>query len=152
MDTNSYKTVSVNKETAQKEWVIVDAENQILGRLAARIAFVLRGKHKPCFTPNADCGDNVIVINAEKIKITGNKFEQKEYVRHSGYPGSQRFRTVRETMAMDPTWVLKNAIKGMLPKSKLGTAQLRNVRIYAGTEHGQEAQQPKPLDINTIIK
>ncbi|MDD4141800.1 MAG: 50S ribosomal protein L13 [Bacteroidales bacterium] len=150
MDALSYKTVSVTKETAQKEWVIIDAENEILGRLAAKIAFILRGKHKPCYTPHVDCGDNVIVINVEKIKLTGKKYDQKEYVRHSGYPGSQRFRTVKEVMKMDPAFVLKKAIKGMLPKNKLGATLLTNVRLYVGPEHDNMAQQPKQIDLNQI--
>ena len=134
MDTNSYKTISVSKEAAKenKEWVIVDATDQVLGRMASKVALVLRGKHKPSYTPNVDCGDNVIIINAEKIRLTGNKYNQKEYVRYSGYPGSQKFRTVSEVMKKDPTFVLKHAIKGMLPKNTLGNQLMKNVRIYVG--------------------
>ena len=150
MDKLSYKTISINKENSGKEWVIIDAEGLVLGRLAAKVAMILRGKHKACYTPHVDCGDNVIIINAEKVKITGQKVDQKEYVRHSGYPGSQRFRTVREVLVKDPTFVLNHAIKGMLPKNALGRELLRNVRIYAGTEHGHQAQEPKTIDLNTI--
>ncbi len=152
MDKNSYKTISVSKEAARenKEWVIVDATDQVLGRFASKVALVLRGKHKPSYTPNVDCGDNVIIINAEKIRLTGNKYNQKEYVRYSGYPGSQRFRTVKEVMQKDPTFVLKHAIKGMLPKNTLGNQLLKNVRIYVGPEHDHEAQKPKEIDLNKI--
>lgn len=150
MDTNSYKTLSINKEAANKEWVVVDATDQILGRFASKVAVVLRGKHKACYTPHADCGDNVIIINAEKIKLSGDKNNQKEYVRHSGYPGSQRFRTVNEMMVKDPTFILKHAIKGMLPKNALGRQLMRNLRIYVGPEHQNEAQQPKEIDLNKI--
>ncbi|MDL2228440.1 50S ribosomal protein L13 [Odoribacter sp. OttesenSCG-928-L07] len=150
MDKLSYKTISANKNTVVKEWILIDAEDQVLGRLASRVAMILRGKHKPSYTPHVDCGDNVIIINAEKIKLTGLKKDQKEYVRHSGYPGSQRFRTVNEMLVKDPTFILNNAIKGMLPKNALGRQLLRNLRIYAGTEHNHEAQEPKTIDLNTI--
>ena len=152
MDSISYKTLSVTKDTANKEWLVVDAEGQVLGRLASRVAFLLRGKHKPCYTPHVDCGDNVIVINAEKVKLTGQKYNLKEYMRHSGYPGSQRTRTVSEVMKMDPTFVVRHAVKGMLPKTRLGAALLRNLKVYAGSEHKNEAQTPRSIDINTIIK
>ncbi|MDR2084001.1 MAG: 50S ribosomal protein L13 [Bacteroidales bacterium] len=150
MDKLSYKTISANKNSVVKEWILIDAEDQVLGRLASRVAMILRGKHKPSYTPHVDCGDNVIIINAEKVKVTGQKVDQKEYVRHSGYPGSQRFRTVREMMVKDPTFVLNHAIKGMLPKNALGRELLRNVRIYVGPEHKHEAQEPKTIDLNTI--
>mgnify|MGYP003478443360 FL=1 len=152
MDTLSYKTLSVKKETANKEWLIVDAQDQVLGRLASRVAFLLRGKHKACYTPHVDCGDNVIVINAEKVKFTGHKYDLKEYVRHSGYPGSQRTRTVKEDMGKDPSFVIMHAVKGMLPKTRLGSALLRNLRVYVGPEHNQDPQKPRQIDINTIIK
>jgi large subunit ribosomal protein L13 len=150
MNTLSYKTVSANKETVKKEWVIVDAENEVLGRLASKIAIVLRGKHKPSFTPHVDCGDNVIVINAEKIKLTGLKWDQKEYMRHSGYPGGQSITTVREMLAKKPEAIVEKAVKGMLPKNRLGAQLLRNLKVYTGTEHPHEGQNPKVLNLNTI--
>lgn len=150
MNTLSYKTVSANKETVKKEWVVVDAENEVLGRLASKIALVLRGKHKPSFTPHVDCGDNVIVINAEKIKLTGLKWDQKEYMRHTGYPGGQRITTVREMLEKKPEAIVEKAVKGMLPKNRLGAQLLRNLKVYTGTEHPHEGQNPKVLNLNTI--
>ena len=150
VNTLSYKTVSANKETVEKEWFIVDANDVVLGRLASVIAMVLRGKHKPSFTPHVDCGDNVIVINAEKIKLTGNKMSDKQYVRHSGYPGGQRFQTPEDLLEKKPTAVVEKAIKGMLPKSRLGSEMFRNLFVYAGENHPHEAQQPKTLDLNKI--
>jgi len=150
MDTLSYKTKSINKTNANKEWVIVDATDQSLGRFAAMVAFMLRGKHKPSFTPNSDCGDNVIVINAEKVKLTGNKLTDKEYVRHTGYPGGQRFTNPAELMKRKPEAVVEMAVKGMLPKTKLGAELFRNLYVYAGTEHKHEGQQPKSVNINEI--
>jgi len=145
----SYKTVSASKETITKGWVLIDAEDQILGRLSSKIAFILRGKDKVNFTPHADAGDNVIVINAEKVKLTGNKLTEKEYVRHTGYPGGQRFSTPKELLARKPTEVVRMAVSGMLPKNKLGDALRRNVYIYAGAEHPHAAQQPKEIKLNT---
>jgi large subunit ribosomal protein L13 len=150
MDTLSYKTISANRETVNKEWVIIDAENEVLGRLSSIAAKFLRGKYKPNFTPHVDCGDNVIVINAEKIKLTGNKWTQKEYVRHSGYPGGQRVRTPQELLVKKPTAILEIAIKGMLPKNTLGSALFRNLHVYAGIEHPHEAQKPKSIDLSKI--
>ncbi|MPM09548.1 50S ribosomal protein L13 [bioreactor metagenome] len=150
MDTLSYKTKSINKANANKEWVIVDATDQSLGRFAAMVAFMLRGKHKPSFTPNSDCGDNVIVINAEKVKLTGNKMTDKEYVRYTGYPGGQRFTSPAELLKRKPEAVVEMAIKGMLPKTKLGAELFRNLYVYAGTEHKHEGQQPKSVNINEI--
>lgn len=150
MDTLSYKTKSINKTNANKEWVIVDATDQSLGRFAAMVAFMLRGKHKPSFTPNSDCGDNVIVINAKKVKLTGNKLTDKEYVRHTGYPGGQRFTNPAELMKRKPEAVVEMAVKGMLPKTKLGAELFRNLYVYAGTEHKHEGQQPKSVNINEI--
>lgn len=149
MDTLSYKTVSVNKENANKKWYIVDAEGQILGRLASEVAQVLRGKRKTCYTPHSDCGDNVIIINAEKVVLTGNKLTEKTYVHHTGYPGGQRFRTVKEQLVRKPEAVLEHAIKGMLPKTVLGNAIFRNLYVYAGPDHKHQAQQPIELKINT---
>ena len=128
---------------------MIDAEDQILGRLCSKIAFILRGKDKVNFTPHADAGDNVIVINAEKVKLTGNKLTEKEYVRHTGYPGGQRFSTPKELLARKPTEVVRMAVSGMLPKNKLGDALRRNVYIYAGAEHPHAAQQPKEIKLNT---
>ncbi|MDD2530352.1 MAG: 50S ribosomal protein L13 [Bacteroidales bacterium] len=150
MNTLSYKTVSANKETVQKEWIVIDAENQILGRLATRVANVLRGKHKPSFTPHVDCGDNVIIVNAEKIRFTGKKLTDKVYVRHTGYPGGQRFTTPKEVLATYPVRVIEHAVKGMLPKNKLGNALYKNLHVYAGNEHPHEAQQPKIVNLNSI--
>lgn len=151
MNTLSYKTVSANKETANKEWLLVDAEGQQLGRLASKLAKILRGKHKTNFTPHADCGDNVIVINAEKVALSGNKTEQKEYVRHTGYPGGQRISNVSDLKAKDPKRLVWHAVRGMLPKNRLGRKVLKNLYLYEGTSHDQAAQQPKTLDINAFI-
>ncbi len=150
MDTLSYKTVSVNKESANKQWVIVDAQNAVVGRMSAVVAMVLRGKHKPSFTPHADCGDNVIVINAAKVRFTGNKWSQKEYVRHTGYPGGQRITTASELMEKNPVAVVEKAVRGMLPKNRLGDELFRNLHVYAGSEHPHQAQQPSVLNINSI--
>jgi len=150
VNTLSYKTVSANKETVEKEWYIVDANDVVLGRLASVVAMVLRGKHKPSFTPHVDCGDNVIVINAEKVKLTGKKMSEKQYVRHSGYPGGQRFQTPEDLLSKKPTAVVEKAIKGMLPKSRLGSAIFNNLFVIAGENHPHEAQQPKTLDLNKI--
>ncbi len=150
MDTLSYKTISANKQTVDKQWVLIDAENEVLGRLATNVARMLRGKHKPSFTPHVDCGDNVIVINADKIRLTGQKWDQKEYVRHTGHPGGQRFTSAHEMMAKKPTAMVEKAIKGMLPKNKLGDALFRNLFVYAGPEHPHQAQQPQKINLNTI--
>ena len=150
MNTLSYKTISANKETVQKEWFVVDAQDEILGRLASKVAIVLRGKHKPSFTPHVDCGDNVIVINAEKVKLTGNKMTEKQYVRHTGYPGGQRTQTPEDLLAKKPEAVVEKAVKGMLPKNRLGSEIFRNLYVYVGENHPHEAQQPKKLDLNTI--
>ncbi len=150
MNTLSYKTVSANKETVRKEWFVVDAKDEVLGRLASKVAFILRGKHKPSFTPHVDCGDNVIVINADKVKLTGNKMTQKQYVRHTGYPGGQRTRTPEDLLEKKPEAVVEKAVKGMLPKNRLGSAIFRNLHVFAGETHPHEAQQPKKLDLNQI--
>lgn len=150
MNTLSYKTISANKETAGKVWVLVDAENQILGRLASKVAKIIRGKHKANFTPHADCGDNVIVINADKIQLSGAKWDQKEYVRHTGYSGGQRFTTASQMMAKKPTAMVETAVKGMLPKNRLGRAILGNLYVYAGSEHPHQAQQPQQINLNTM--
>ena len=143
MDTLSYKTKSANKETANKQWLLIDAEGQTLGRLCSEVASILRGKHKPNFTPHADCGDNVVVINADKIQLTGKKWDEKVYIRYTGYPGGQRFATPKEMMARNPIAMVEMAIRGMLPKNRLGREIYRNLYVYAGSEHKQDAQQPK---------
>jgi large subunit ribosomal protein L13 len=150
VNTLSYKTVSANKETVEKEWYIIDARDVVLGRLASVVAMVLRGKHKPSFTPHVDCGDNVIVINADKVKLTGNKMTDKQYVRHSGYPGGQRTQTPEDLLSKKPEAVVEKAVKGMLPKSRLGSEMFRNLYVYASATHPHEAQQPKDLDLNKI--
>lgn len=142
MDTLTYKTVSANAKTVTKNWVLIDAENQVLGRLSSKIAFMLRGKHKTNFTPHVDCGDNVIVINAEKVRLTGNKWSEKEYIRYTGYPGGQRFTSPSELMRKFPTRMVEYAVHGMLPKNKLGNAIKGNLFIYTGAEHPHAAQQP----------
>ena len=148
MDTLSYKTVSANKNTVNKEWLLVDADGQALGRLASEVAILLRGKHKPNFTPHVDCGDNVIIINSAKITLSGNKWEDKSYIRHTGYPGGQRSLTAQELFGKDPARVVEKAVKGMLPKNKLGAALFRNLKVYSGADHGQEAQKPKTINLN----
>lgn len=145
MNTLSYKTVSANSKTVTKEWVVIDANAEILGRLSSKIAFILRGKHKANFTPHVDCGDNVIVINADKVRFTGNKFSEKEYVSYTGYPGGQRFISPKELMAKHPTRVVEKAVRGMLPKNKLGNKIFKNLHVYAGAEHPHAAQNPKTI-------
>ncbi|ASS47771.1 MAG: 50S ribosomal protein L13 [Candidatus Fluviicola riflensis] len=150
MDTLSYKTVSGNKETANKKWLLVDAEGQTVGRLASKVAKLIRGKHKTNFTPHADCGDNVIVINAAKISFSGTKLVNKEYVRYTGYPGGQRSLTAQELLARNPQRVVEKAIKGMLPKNTLGRNLFTNLKVYAGAEHKQEAQNPEVINLDTF--
>ena len=150
MDTLSYKTISANVATVKKEWVVVDANGQHLGRLASKVAKLLRGKYKPSFTPHVDCGDNVIIINAEKVVLTGNKWNDRVYLSHTGYPGGQRSKTPAQLMEKGSDALLTKVIKGMLPKNKLGAKILKNVYIYGGAEHKQEAQQPKSIDINSL--
>lgn len=145
----SYKTISSNKNTVTKKWVVIDAEGQILGRLASRIATVLRGKDKAYYSPHVDCGDYVIVINAEKIRVTGKKLDQKVYVRHTGYPGGQREVAIKSMLEKHPERVLMEAVKGMLPKNRLGKRMATNVRIYAGAEHPHAAQNPEVLNVET---
>lgn len=150
MDTLSYKTISANKNTVTKEWVLVDAENEVLGRLSTKVAKLVRGKYKTNFTPHVDCGDNVIVINADKVKLTGNKVDTKEYIRYTGYPGGQRFATPKEVFKKFPERIIKTAVKGMLPKNKLGSVLNGNLFVYAGTEHPHQAQNPKKIDLNLL--
>lgn len=146
MDTNSYKTFSAKPKDIDKQWVLVDAEDQPLGRLASNVARILRGKHKPQFTPHMDTGDNVVVINAEKVSLSGKKMQQKEYFRYTEYPGGERFTTAEEMMQKDPTFLVTNAVKGMLPKNRLGSKIMTNLRVYAGPEHPHEAQQPEKIE------
>ncbi|MBR3512951.1 MAG: 50S ribosomal protein L13 [Bacteroidaceae bacterium] len=150
MDTLSFKTISANKESVKKEWVVVDATDQVLGRLASKVAKLLRGKYKPSFTPHVDCGDNVIIVNAEKIQLTGNKLTDKVYLRYSGYPGGQKGSTPAEILAKPygADRVIRHAVKGMLPKNKLARHIMGNLYIYVGPEHKQQAQSPKAIDIN----
>ncbi|HOT54107.1 MAG TPA: 50S ribosomal protein L13 [Bacteroidales bacterium] len=148
MNTLSYKTVSANKASVTKEWVVLDATDQVLGRLAVKAATLLRGKHKPNFTPHVDCGDNVIIINADKVRLTGNKLDEKTYVRHSGYPGGQRSETAKELLKRKPLALVEQAIKGMLPKTRLGSELFRNLYVYQGPEHPHQAQQPKQITLN----
>ncbi|HIE45124.1 MAG TPA: 50S ribosomal protein L13 [Flavobacteriaceae bacterium] len=150
MNTLSYKTVSANKSTVNKEWVLVDAEGESLGRLASKVAKLIRGKHKTNFTPHVDCGDNVIVINAEKINLTGKKWTDKTYIRHTGYPGGQRSLTATELFGKDPNRLVEKAVKGMLPKNKLGRALFKNLYVYTGSEHDQTAQKPTIINLNEL--
>ena len=151
MDTLSYKTIATNKSTANKLWVLVDAEGQTLGRLASKVAILLRGKHKPNFTPHVDCGDNVVVINADKIKLTGDKWSQKEYISHSGYPGGQKIITADKLHKKNNIKLVENAVKGMLPKNKLGAELFRNLNVFPQAEHNHEAQKPKLIDLKAKI-
>ncbi|MBS7374793.1 MAG: 50S ribosomal protein L13 [Muribaculaceae bacterium] len=158
MDTLSYKTISANAETAQKEWVVIDATDQVLGRLCAKVAKILRGKYKPCYTPHADCGDNVIIINADKVKLTGKKWDDREYLSYTGYPGGQRCATPRILMNKSYSKAVKSGIhplyikvvKGMLPKNHLGAQLIKNLHVYNGAEHPHTAQNPKVIDINNL--
>ena len=150
MDTLSYKTISANKSTVNKLWVLVDAEEQTLGRLASKVAILLRGKHKPNFTPHVDCGDNVIVINASKVNLTGKKWEDKKYIRYTGYPGGQRSLSANQLFAKNPSSIIEKSVKGMLPKNKLGSALFRNLYVYNDSNHTQEAQKPVSINLNDI--
>ena len=150
MDSLSYKTISANAATVTKEWVVIDATNEVLGRLASQIAKILRGKNKPGYTPHVDCGDYVIVVNAEKVKLTGDKLTEKVYVRHTGYPGGQRFATAQDYLKKKPEFVSEEAVRGMLPKTRLGEAIFKNLKVYAGAEHPHAAQNPKAIKLNEI--
>lgn len=147
MDTNSFKTVSLNKATAEKNWLIVDADSQVLGRMASEVAKMIRGKHKPGYTPHVDCGDNVIVINADKVRLTGNKWTDKQYVRHTGYPGGQRTETPNQVKAKSSTILVEKAVRGMLPINRLGRQLFKNLHVYEGTEHPHGAQKPKEVKL-----
>lgn len=147
MDTLSYKTAHANAASVEKNWLIVDAEDAVLGRLASEVAKRIRGKHKALYTPNTDCGDHVIVINAEKVRLTGKKWTDKRYIRHTGYPGGQRFASPLEVKAKDSRRLVEMAVRGMLPKSRLGRQMFKNLHVFAGSEHNHEAQQPKEINI-----
>ena len=150
MDTLSYKTISANNATVNKEWIIVDADGQHLGRFASKVAKLLRGKYKTNYTPHVDCGDNVIIINADKIVLTGNKWNDRTYLSYTGYPGGQRENTPAGLLKKGSDRLFKKVVKGMLPKNRLGAQLLNNLYIYDGIEHKQEAQQPKSIDINSL--
>jgi len=150
VDTLSYKTVSANKQTADKKWLLVDAEGQTVGRLASKVAKLIRGKHKPNFTPHADCGDNVIVINAEKVSFSGTKLVDKEYVRYTGYPGGQRSLTAQEVLQKHPERLIEKAVKGMLPKNTLGRQLFTNLKVDVGPSHKNEAQQPQVINLDSF--
>jgi large subunit ribosomal protein L13 len=150
VNTLSYKTISANKATVQKEWVVVDATDQVLGRMCSKVAKLLRGKYKPSFTPHVDCGDNVIIINADKVKMTGNKWTDKVYLRYTGYPGGQREMTPQRLQAKGSDRLFNKVLKGMLPKNRLGDKLLGNVYIYDGAEHPHQAQTPKTIDLNVL--
>ncbi len=146
----SYKTKSVNKKSAEKKWILIDAENQALGRVSSKIAKILRGKHKPNFTPHDDCGDFVVVINASKINLSGNKWEAKEYLTYSGYPGGQKKTSATDLMAKNPIAMVEKSVRGMLPKNRLGRALFNNMFVYAEGEHNQEAQKPEAINLERI--
>ncbi len=146
----SYKTISLNAATVSKDWVLIDANGEVVGRLASQIAKILRGKNKPGFTPHVDCGDNVIVINADKVKFSGKKLTDKVYVRHTGYPGGQRFATPDELLKRKPEAIVQMAVKGMMPRTRLSAAVMKNLKVYAGSEHPHAAQNPKQIKLNEI--
>ena len=150
MNALSYKTISTTKANSTKEWIVVDADGHNLGRLASKVAMILRGKYKPSYTPHVDCGDNVIVINSEKINLTGNKLDEKTYIRHTGYPGGQRTLTAKVLQAKNPALLVEKAVKGMLPKNKLGAELFRNLNVVVGAEHKQGAQKPRTVNLNDL--
>ena len=142
MNSNSFKTLSLRKEDVDKQWLLVDATDQNLGRMCSNIAKILRGKHKPTFTPHVDCGDYIIVVNANKVNLTGNKWENKTYISHSGYPGGQKVKTARQVFDKNPSDLIERAVKGMLPKNKLGKSIIKKLKVFKGSEHSHESQQP----------
>ena len=152
MDTLSYKTVSANKATVSKNWVVVDAEGQSLGRLCAKVAKLLRGKYKPNFTPHVDCGDNVIIINADKVHISSNKREREMRYRHSGYPGGLKSMTLGRSLELHPERVVEEAIRGMMPHNKLSRASIKKLRVFAGSEHNLQAQKPETYEIKQVAQ
>ncbi len=144
------KTISANKATVSKSWLLVNANNQILGRLASKVAKIIRGKHKTNFTPHVDCGDNVVIINSEKIQLTGSKWDNKKYFKHTGFPGGQYVETPQQLLEKDPTKIIINAVKGMLPKNKLGRKIIKNLYVFSGNEHNKDAQKPKLIDLKNF--
>jgi len=150
VDTLSYKTASANKATVQKEWLIVDATDEILGRLSSKVAKLLRGKNRPNYTPHVDCGGNVIIINAEKIRLTGKKWTDKQYFSHTGYPGGQKIKSPEQIFSKNPATLIEKSIKGMLPKNRLGRAIFNNLYVFAGSEHSHQAQKPRKINLNSI--
>jgi large subunit ribosomal protein L13 len=147
VNTLSYRTKSANRATVERGWVVMDADSQILGRFASQVARILRGKHKASYTPHVDCGDRVIVVNAEKVRLTGKKWDSKVYIRHTGYPGGQRFSTPRDLKAKSASLIIENAVRGMLPKNRLGRELFRNLYVYNTADHPHEAQQPKKIEV-----
>ncbi len=147
MNTLSFKTISAKKGSVEKNWWILDADSRVLGRVASEVAKIIRGKHKPSFTPHIDCGDNVIVINAEKIRMTGDKMNSKEYISHSGYPGGQKRLSPKQLLAKKPERIFEYAVRGMLPKNRLGRQLFKNLHVYVGDQHPHEAQNPKVLEL-----
>ena len=147
MDTLSFKTKAANKATVHKEWVVIDAHDKVLGRLSSEVARLLRGKHKMDFTPHVDCGDNVIIINVENIRLTGKKWTDKKYISYTGYPGGQRFTNPLRIKEKSPSILIEKAVKGMLPKNRLGRALFRNMHVYNSSEHPHEAQKPKEIKL-----
>ena len=150
MDTSSFKTISANKNTVEKNWVLVDADGQTLGRLASKVAILLRGIHKPNFTPHVEWGDNVVVINSKKINLSGNKWEQKKYIRYTGYPGGQRSLNALQQFAKTQNSIIEKSVKGMLPKNKLGANLFRNLHVFTDSNHKFEAQKPSTIDLNKV--
>lgn len=150
VNTLSYRTKTVSPKEAKRKWYLVDAENQTLGRISSEIAKILQGKNKPTYTPNIDTGDHVVIINADKVALTGKKMTDKVYVRHTGYPGGQRFMTPKEALAKKPEFVLENAISHMLPRTRLGRAMFKKLHVYAGAQHDHAAQKPEVLKFNKI--
>ncbi len=151
MESLSYKTQSVKPAEVQKNWILIDATDAVVGRLASQVAKILRGKNKPSYTPHVDCGDNVIIINADKIRLTGKKMNEKVYIRHTNYPGGQRFASPASMLAKKPKFVVEHAVKGMLPKNRLGAELFRNLKVFVGPEHNHTAQTPKTLKLNEIL-
>jgi len=147
VDTLSYKTKSANKASVEKQWIIVDADSKVLGRLASEVAKIIRGKNKPSYTPHVDCGDNVIVLNADKVKLTGKKWTDRVYLSYTGYPGGQKATTPRQLKEKSSALVVERAVRGMLPKTRLGRSLFNNLYVYEGTEHPHEAQQPKTVEL-----
>lgn len=150
MNTLSYKTISANKATVDKEWLLIDAEGEILGRLASKVAKLLRGKYKPSFTPHVDCGDNIIIVNADKVRLTGDKMTKREHFSHTGYPGGLRRKTPAQILAKKPEQLVINAVKGMLPKNRLSRKILKNLHVFVEAEHTHDAQKPKTVKLNEI--